>query len=78
MVPSAYVLLLLLQIGPSDTREAGEVAAPGLPAGPVWGRDTLPPEDANAVFATSDGCAHCHGGRQMVSAHIPDAIPAVL
>ena len=57
-MPLSAILLVFLQVGPADAPSAG------LPPGPVWGRDTLPPEDANAVFATADGCANCHGADQ--------------
>lgn len=58
------LLALLLLLSPPTPAAPEEGAPPGLPPGPVWGRDTLPPEDANSVFATSDGCANCHGGEK--------------
>lgn len=67
-LPVLSLLLFGLSLAAPPSARADEPT--GLPAGPVWGRDTLPPEDANSVFATSDGCANCHGGRKNASTFV--------
>ena len=75
--PIAFLVAALSLV--TLTNLAAPSDPPDPPRGPVWGRDTLRPSDLNAVFATSDGCAHCHGaemnGQTLVAPGGLDATP---
>ncbi len=60
--PAAWAMAVFLGAlgGAALPRVESLRSPPGLPDGPAWGRSRFQASAANAVFATADGCAHCH------------------